>query len=240
MKAEINDIDLTRWKEYEHIWTHSLWVGKYRKQFLKNCGSRKFHGNFIPEIPYQMMLRYTRCGEWVLDPMAGSGTTGDVAKFLGRNCDMFDLNPVRSDIKKADVLTYDYGKKYDLIILHPPYSNIIKFSDDGNDLSLLYWENFLDKFCVLCSNVDKFLKKNRYLILVCGEIYCAGEEIPLGFYCSDILRKIGYLRKAIIVKDYGETKGGDKNLNKGLMRYRHLKHGTWEFCGDFIFVMRKL
>jgi site-specific DNA-adenine methylase len=135
------------------------------------------------------------------------------------------LNPIRSDIKFANALDYDFGVDlYDMIFLHPPYANIVKFSEKSEDLSRYSHKIFLEKFTEVSKNVVKSLKSNGYLILVCGNVYADGEEIPLGFYCSDILRSFGLKRKA---------------KTKNLQTYRHLKNGTWEFCGDFIFVMNK-
>ena len=234
-------LDLSRWKEFSNF-VKGMWIGNYRLNFLENCGNRKFHGNFIPEIPYIMMLRYTNIGDSILDPMAGSGTTGDVGKLIDRNVDMFDLNPINDDIQYADSLFKDFGnEKYDLIIWHPPYSNIIKFSDHLSDLSNYKYSEFLEKFKLASSNITKSLKAGKYLILVCGEIYANGEEIPLGFLCSQILKSNGFIIKGIIVKDYGETQGGNiyNSKNKNLQIYRHLKYGTWEFSGDYIFVLKK-
>ena len=235
----INDIDLSNWKNYNHVWTHSLWIINKRNN---DYGDNKFHGNFVYEIPYQMMLRYTKKGDWVLDPAAGSGTTGDVAKELERNCDMYDLNPIREDIKEGDVMTYCYPRQYDLIIFHPPYSNVIKYSDKDDDLSnVSNYKEYLNKFERAVINLNKYLKPGHYFILICGEIWENKEEIPLGFYCSEIIKELGYIRKGVIVKNYGETVGGEvyNRKNKALQRYRHLKYGTWEFSFDMIWVMKK-
>ncbi len=68
-----NDIDLNRWKEYEEIITDSLWVLGKRDTSGVHVGW--YWGNFIPQIPRQLMLRYTKRGEWVVDAFVGSGTT---------------------------------------------------------------------------------------------------------------------------------------------------------------------
>jgi len=233
------NLDLNNWKDYKNVWTHSLWIIDKRNNKYGDC---KFHGNFIHEIPYQMMMRYTKTEDWVLDPAAGSGTTGDVAKELGRNCDMYDLNPIRKDIKEGDTLTSHYPREYDLIIFHPPYSNIISYSNKENDLSSVKdYKEYLDKFKKAVLNLNRYLKSGHYFILVCGEVWERGEEIPLGFYCSEIIREIGYIRKGVIVKNYGDTEGGKvyNRKNKALQRYRHLKNGTWEFSFDMIWVMKK-
>jgi len=71
--SKINDINLNRWKEYDEIITDSLWVLDKRDSSGVHLGW--YWGNFIPQIPHQMMLRYTKEDDWVLDTFIGSGTT---------------------------------------------------------------------------------------------------------------------------------------------------------------------
>ena len=71
--SKINDINLNRWKEYDEIITDSLWVLDKRDSSGAHLGW--YWGNFIPQIPHQMMLRYTKEDDWVLDTFVGSGTT---------------------------------------------------------------------------------------------------------------------------------------------------------------------
>ena len=78
-----NDIDVNQWKEYDEIITDSLWLIGSRDK--SGAHTAELHGNFIPQIPHQAMLRYTKRGEIVLDTFLGSGTTLIECKRLGRN-----------------------------------------------------------------------------------------------------------------------------------------------------------
>jgi len=80
---KVSDINLLRWKEYDDIITDSLWVLDKRDTAGAHLGW--YWGNFIPQIPHQMMLRYTKRGDWVLDTSVGSGTTLIECRRLGRN-----------------------------------------------------------------------------------------------------------------------------------------------------------
>jgi len=68
---KVNDMNLLRWKEYDNIITDSLWVLDKRDTSGAHLGW--YWGNFIPQIPHQMMLRYTKKCDWVLDTFVGSG-----------------------------------------------------------------------------------------------------------------------------------------------------------------------
>ncbi|HEU4391268.1 MAG TPA: DNA methyltransferase, partial [Blastocatellia bacterium] len=86
----INDINLRRWKEYDDILTDSLWSLPKRDTSGAHLGW--YWGNFVPQIPHQLILRFTRKGDWVLDPFVGSGTTLIECRRLGRNGVGVDLN----------------------------------------------------------------------------------------------------------------------------------------------------
>ena len=67
------DLDLSRWREYEDIITDSLWLLGARDR--SGPHSAEYHGNFVPQIPNQIVRRFTTRGETVLDLFSGMGTT---------------------------------------------------------------------------------------------------------------------------------------------------------------------
>ncbi len=81
--AKYNDLDMSKWKEYDDIYTDSLWLIDRRDNSGVHNGS--YHGNFIPQIPNQLFRRYTKKGDWILDPFMGSGTSLIEAQRLNRN-----------------------------------------------------------------------------------------------------------------------------------------------------------
>ena len=222
----MNDLDLKKWREYqEDITTDSLWIEKKQKndgKFLipkrdflpKN--SSEFHGLFIPEIPYQFILRFSKENETIWDCFGGSGTTYKVAKILKRKCVINDLIPQESFIQQGDSINFNPQKSIQLLFMHPPYHNIVKYSNKkecGSNFSSI--DKFLIWFEKVTQNCIQYLDKNRFLILVCGNIYQNSEEHTLGVWCKDVIRKQGFKLKSHIIKDYGETKGGQKNYNIG-------------------------
>jgi hypothetical protein len=91
----VNDINLNRWKEYSDIVTDSLWMIDRRDS--SGVHTAGYWGNFIPQIPNQMMRRYTKKGDGVLDTFAGSGTTLIEGQRLGRNTIGIELQPKMVD-----------------------------------------------------------------------------------------------------------------------------------------------
>lgn len=259
---KINDINLSRWKEYDEIITDSLWILEKRDNSGVHLGW--YWGNFIPQIPRQMMLRYTKKGDWVLDTFVGSGTTLIECRRLGRNGIGIELNPevaqkakeliekernenkiitevVIGDSRKINLkeVLAKYGiNQVQLIIMHPPYHDIIKFSKDPQDLSnAKNIEEFLKMFGEVVDNITPYLEKERYLVLVIGDKYSKGEWIPLGFYCMQEVLKRGYLLKSIIVKNFEETRG--KRNQKELWRYRALAGGFYVFKHEYIILFKR-
>lgn len=96
--SSLNDIDLSKWKEYSEIITDSLWLIGSRDKSGVHTG--ELHGNFIPQIPHQAMLRYTKREDWVLDTFLGSGTTLIECRKLGRNGIGIELFTHLAKVKK--------------------------------------------------------------------------------------------------------------------------------------------
>jgi SAM-dependent methyltransferase len=260
--GKINDINLNRWKEYDDIHTDSLWIIPRRER--SGTHSAGYWGNFVPQIPNQMMRRYTRPGEWVLDGFLGSGTTLIESQRLGRNgiglelqehvaamarrCVTAEANPhgvvsaaVCGDSATLDVraaLAEHGAKSVQLVLLHPPYHDIIKFSDDPRDLSNCSGvEGFLDSFGQVVRNVSQVLDRGRYLVVVIGDKYHQGEWIPLGFQTMQVVMEQGFALKSVIVKNFEDTAG--KRQQRELWKYRALVGGFYVFKHEYIYLFCK-
>ena len=257
-------IDKEHWKEID-LNVDSLWIIGPRAKGGKHTNI--YHGNFAPQIPNEMIRRYTEEGDTVLDMFMGSGTTLYECESLNRNYIGFDINqeiidlvnekmiglsPITYKIHNCDILdqqavhlslTEDLNemkaKKVDLVISHPPYWDIIKFTDKPYDLSnIVELNDFLDAFETSVRNIWGQIKKNGHLVLVAGDIYRDGSVVPLAFLMMDRIRtNFKVWLKGIVIKDMVGNRA--KLGTEAIWRYRALKNGNFLFKHEYIFVFRK-
>ena len=260
-----NDIDMKKWKESD-INTDSLWIIKERDKSGKH--KNVYHGNFIPQIPNQLIRRYTKEGEVVLEPFMGSGTTLFECEKLNRKYIGFDINPEMvayvsqsmDDAKHennyyiAECNSLDFSEvannmqmashklsntQVQFVLMHPPYMDIVKFTENSNDLSQIdNIQEFVQKFKTVCENSLQYLEKNRYFAIVIGDVYKNSEVIPLGFYCMDMIKRDFKVKlKGTIVKNIEGNRG--KLGVGGIWRYRALNSDYYIFKHEYIFVFKK-
>ncbi|MBR1425727.1 hypothetical protein IJ579_09230 [bacterium] len=263
--TKYSDINLKKWKDYAHVMTNSLWLFPSR---LKEHGhSNEYHGNYIPQIAQQMYERYTKKNDVVLDLFFGSGTSGIEAINMNRRCigvelkqDLVDsvsekfspkqlvtdVNIICSDSTSQDAFEKVQARleimgedKAQFLMLHPPYDDIIKFSDKKEDLSNCETtEEFYDMFEKVAKNGYDLLESGRFACLIIGDSYKNSEVQPLGFECMNRMRKLGFILKSTIVKDINGNERA-KGRTANLWRYRALAGGFSIFNHEYIFVFQK-
>jgi hypothetical protein len=92
-------------------------------------------GSIPPDLVAHALHYFTDPGDLVVDPMAGGGTTIDVAAAMNRRCLAYDLDPVRPDVVQLDVRLGlpPEADGCDLVFCDPPYHSMLarKYSRDG-------------------------------------------------------------------------------------------------------------
>ena len=130
-------------------------------------------------------------------------------------------------------------EKFKFIIFHPPYWDIIKFSEDQNDISnSKTLKLFIDNFGKVIDNTTQHLEMNRYCAVVIGDKFANSEIVPLGFHCMNLFLNRGFKMKAIIVKNFEDTKG--KSNQQAIWRYRALASDFYIFKHEYIFIFKKV
>lgn len=252
--SSFNDLGMEEWKELD-INVESLWLINERDKSGKH--KNIYHGNFIPQIPNQLIRRYTKAGDSVFEPFMGSGTTAIECEKLGRNYIGFDINPdminyveslglqnnpiiKNTDSQDGSSFEFLMDKKFQFALLHPPYWDIVKFTDKKEDLSNCNeLKEFVDKFITVCDNFMPHLDKNRYFAVVIGDVYKNSEVIPLGFYLMHHIKLNFKVKlKGVIVKNIEGNRG--KIGQNNIWRYRALKNDYFIFKHEYILVFKKV
>jgi DNA modification methylase len=180
--------------------------GAIHRSTVPEQGSKDYAGATPSWVIWQLLMRYTRENDLVVDPMCGSGTTIDVCRDLKRRPLGYDLSPSRPDIFRADArkLPLEDGKA-DFVFIDPPYSTHIEYSQDPRDIGSLdaagadggaaYYSAMED----VTVELHRILKNRRYLGLYVSDSWRkrkggdpgtgAGVFMPIGFELFAILRK---------------------------------------------------
>ena len=167
-------------------------------------GDRAYVGATPSWVIWQLLQRYTKPKDLCVDPMAGSGTSLDVARDLGRRALGYDLRPTRPDIFRADARKLPLEDEVaDFAFVDPPYSTHVDYSDDprcigkldagGGDRGKAYYEAMRG----VIDELHRVLKPGRHLGLYVSDSYRRtrgaapgeGTFMPIGFELFALLRE---------------------------------------------------
>lgn len=235
--------------------TSTLWDFPNRGNWAVHTGN--YRGNFPPEIPRNLILKYTVEGDLVLDPFAGGGTTLIEAWLTNRKCIGIDISPlaeqmskklieemkilseniwngrlveayepiiVRDDVKNILKIMSDLGSGHDsvdLILVHPPYFNALKYTEyEEGDLSHINdLEVFLNEMQKIARDLYKLLKRDKICAVLIGDVRKKGRIIPLGFHIMDCFLKEGFNLLYPIVKKQHKDRSTSFYYGKGSIEY---------------------
>ena len=181
-----------------------------------------YRGNFAPQVARNIIEMYTEKGERILDPMVGAGTTLIEAKLLARNALGMDINPEAIELTKAALrfrhrpaseqevkvgdardLSFLEDDSFDLVLTHPPYMNIIKYSEGkiAGDLSNI---GSLPKFCdemeKIAGELWRVLRQDKYCAILIGDTRKGKHFVPLAYNVMQRFLKVGFVLKEDIIK----------------------------------------
>ena len=201
-------------------------------------GSPNYKGATPSYIIWNLLQRYTKPGELVIDPCAGSGTTIDVARDLDRRALGYDVHPTRKDIFRVDArkLPPELTGKADFVFIDPPYSTHLDYGDDPRDIGKLdaaggaYYKAMED----VIAEIHRVLKPGRHMALYVSDSYVKGKAVhPIGFELFARLR--AKLEPVDIVSVVRHT----KTLEMGNYR-KAAEEGNFFLRGfNYLFIMKK-
>lgn len=231
--------------------TNTVWSFPERGKWATH--DAKWRGNWSPYIPRNVILRYSKERDLVLDQFVGGGTTLVEAKLLNRDVIGVDVNEEALkrckekcaferentgmvDIKCGDARNLDFIKNdsIDLICTHPPYADIVRYSDNiEEDLSRLEREKFLVEMCKVANESFRVLKKGKFCAILMGDMRKKGMVQPLAFETMQIFESSGFTIKEIIIKEQHNCK------MTGFWKTNSIKHNFLLLAHEYLFIFKK-
>lgn len=234
----------------------TVWSFPSRGDWATHSGN--YRGNWSPFIPRNLIEKYSKSGEIVLDQMCGSGTTLVECKLLGREGVGVDAN--RDAIMVArDRLNFDYNSldrsrgseirtfvgdarnldlindgTIDLIATHPPYAGIISYTRERveNDLSRLRLPGYIDAMRRVAGESFRVLKENKYCGILIGDTRKGRHYIPISLGVLQAFLSVGFILKEDIVKVQHKMMGTRQ-------KWRGHNYDFYKIAHEHLYVFRK-
>ena len=185
-------------------------------------GSKEYVGATPSWVIWQLLQRYTREGDSILDPMCGSGTTIDVC----------------ADLKRTPL-------SVDFAFIDPPYSTHVDYSDDprcigkldsgGDDDGRDYYRAMEQ----VIRELHRVMKDRRYMALYVSDSFKknkgkpGGTFMPIGFELFAIMRRLFKPVDIISVVRHNQK------LDRGNWR-KAAEEGNFFLRGfNYLFIMKK-
>jgi DNA modification methylase len=240
----------------EDLQKTSVWNFTRRGTWAVHDG--RYRGNWPPQVPNNIIRRYSSAGEIILDPFLGGGTTVIESWLLGRKSIGLDISPnaisisktrieemsekaeleklnlsLKPTIRKGDArdLSFLKNESIHLICTQPPYLDSLRYTHfENNDLSHIGNEKeFCEEFKKVAQEFYRVLKKGKICAVQMGDTRKLGKFVPLGFMVLNELESVGFETKDIVIKlQYAD---------KSTAFYKNLK--DFQIAHEYIFVMKK-
>lgn len=209
-----------------------------------------WRGNWAPEVVRNLILRYSKEKDHLLDCMIGGGTTAIEAKILNRHITCIDVNEealertrksldfevenkAKQRVIKCDARKMNFIKdnEIDFILTHPPYADIIKYSEGKieEDLSNIHdIEKFTEEMELVAKELYRVLKPGKFCAILIGDTRRNKMYQPMAYKVMEKFLKQGFLLKEDIIKQQHNCKATgfwvkkSKELNFLLIMHEHL------------------
>jgi len=197
-----------------------------------------------------LILRYSKENDVLLDSMIGGGTTAIEAKILNRNLLCSDVN-MEAIKRTKDSLNFEVendswqrvfqwdarelkevkNDSIDFVLTHPPYVDIIKYSDGKlkNDISGIHdIDDFVNEVEKIAKEFYRVLKPGKFCAILMGDTRRQKMYQPLAYKVMQKFLDSGFVLKEDIIKKQHNCKATGFWVNKSkdynflLIMHEHL------------------
>jgi DNA modification methylase len=173
--------------------TTTLWYYPAQQYGEEPMGTPGYEGATPAYVIWNLLTRYTREKDLVVDPFCGGGTTLDIARSLGRRALGYDVRPVREDVFRADARKLPLeDDKADFIFMDPPYSTHLEYSGQADCIGELdaFEPAYFAAFEAVFAEAERVLRDRRYLALYVSDTFKKKRGfVPIGARLSALLEQ---------------------------------------------------
>jgi DNA modification methylase len=211
----------------------NVWSFPERGTWATHRGN--FRGNWPPQMARNLIIRYSKLGEKVLDQMCGSGTTLIECKLLGRSAIGVDINPdcimltrdrldfnyspldfsfpnvtIKTYVGDARNLNSIENDSVNLIATHPPYASIIAYNKGekihGDLSNIRRIDGYIEEMKKIAKESYRVLMPGRFCGILVGDTRRHRHHVPIAFRVMQAFLDAGFILKEDIVKYQWKTK----------------------------------
>lgn len=176
----------------------TLWDYPSQHYGRRPQGDPGYRGATPSHVIWNVLQRWSKPGDIVVDPFCGSGTTLDVCRDLGRVGRGFDLQGPRQDVEKADARSLPLAdRSVDLVFMDPPYADNLAYSDDARCLGKLPAETgeWQEAMAEVMTEAARVLKKGGVCAVFLCDVYKVKQGkrtfLPLALYLAAAAESAG-------------------------------------------------
>jgi DNA modification methylase len=238
--------------------SETVWSFPDRGDWATHTGN--YRGNWSPYVPRNLISRFTKPSDVVLDQMVGSGTTLVECKLLGRRgigvdinrdaimvtldrldfcCDAEDLNQQKEfdiEVFVGDARNLNKVKSgsVDLVATHPPYAGIITYTRNRveGDLSSLGLEDYLEAMKAVAYESLRVLKPGRHCAVLIGDTRRHLHYMPISKKVLEAFLDVGFVLREDVIKLQWKTKMTRE-------QWRGKQHRFYKIAHEHLYIFRK-
>ncbi len=232
--------------------TTTVWSFPERGDWATHKGN--YRANWSPYIPRNLILRYTKENDLVLDQMVGSGTTLIECKLLNRRGIGVDINPeaimltrnrldfeykynpeIKTYIGDARKLSFIDDESVDLIATHPPYANIVRFSKnkiEGDLSNIRNVDEFINEMEKVAKECYRVLKSGKHCAILIGDTRKKKHFVPISVRVLETFLQVGFILREDVIKLQWKMKSTRE-------KWRGSKYDFLLLAHEHLFIFRK-
>ena len=196
-------------------------------------GDALFRGNTSGYLIKDLIETYQP--SYVYDPMAGSGTTGDVCRHL-------EIPYLETDIREGynvlnlttrRIIEKKLVQPPDLIFWHPPYWNMVRYTDDPDDLAeSATYMIFVNRCVDIMKWLGSLLPVGGHLALLLADLRL--KSSPTTYFLTDDITESSRVMRARLEKEFRYIKIQHHTTSSGNVNYHDV-----QMVHEYLTIMRR-